>query len=101
MVLKSGNQSGIIANGILDGSVTMWIIKGCLEVIYYPDGKIRKETYYKMGMKHGVERVYFRTGQLQLEASYYNNMLHGRYREYNRDGKLVLNYLYENNKRVE
>lgn len=45
---------------------------------YYPNGKIKSETAYKDGRKHGLSKQYDTNGQLQESKSYEHGRLSGK-----------------------
>ena len=49
--------------------------------VYYPNGKLKKETNYKNGKKHGLQKLYYKSGKLKDTREYYN-------------GKRVNSYFY-------
>jgi antitoxin component YwqK of YwqJK toxin-antitoxin module len=38
---------------------------------YHENGKLKRETTYDMGVKHGPEKVYDKNGKLISEGNYY------------------------------
>src|SRR5262245_23531823 len=54
----------------------------------WPDGTLRSEQEFEMGMKAGWGREYGRTGQLLEETPYQNGAAHGLARTFYDDGRL-------------
>jgi len=54
----------------------------------WPDGSIRSEQDFEMGMKSGWGREYNRSGQLVEETPYKNGAAHGLARAFYDDGRL-------------
>lgn len=56
---------------------------------YWNPGRLRTETTYRGGVRHGLSRSYYGGGELRFEESWSNGRLHGTRRGFNRDGALV------------
>ena len=40
---------------------------------YHKNGKVKSETPYVFGLKHGVEKIYDKNGSLKEKTEYANN----------------------------
>ncbi len=63
---------------------------------FYPDGKLKSETYYKNGKLEGIAKIYDENGQLLDEENYKNGEAEGIRRGYYENGKLKLEINYKN-----
>ena len=67
------------------------IILSCTksEKEYYPNGKLKSETSYRCGKKHGPALYYFPSGKLEIKMDYKKDMLDGTYERFNAQGVRV------------
>lgn len=66
---------------------------------YYPNGKLKSETNYRCGKKHGPALYYFPSGKLELKMNYKKDMLDGDYEKFNAQGVRIESISYSNNLR--
>ncbi|MFC1742613.1 toxin-antitoxin system YwqK family antitoxin [Candidatus Riflebacteria bacterium] len=66
---------------------------------YWPDGKIKIETNYKNGKKHGIEKWWWEeNGNLGSFSNYKNGRKNGIHRYYHRTGVLYYEATYKDGK---
>ncbi len=58
------------------------------ETIWYENGKLSVENFFKDGLKSGVCKDYYPTGNLKAEQTYLKGVEEGMYRSYFNNGKL-------------
>ena len=79
---KTVNEEHIVVeevnykNGKIDGSFR----------IFYPDGTLKREGYYKDGMQQGIQKDYNIAGRIIEEAHIKNDLLDGEYINYYSSG---------------
>lgn len=64
--------------------------------ITYPSGKLKHETPYVNGKKHGLEKSYFENGTLKAESACANGIDEGRARGWHENGQLAYDWLWQN-----
>lgn len=64
-------SGGIIRDGKKEG---LW-------KIFYDDGKLKHEIFYKNDMKEGMFRSYYSSGALRVDTNYKNDELDGSWTE--------------------
>jgi len=67
----------------------------------YRKGKLFSKTYYKKGVKNGVERIYYPNRTIKIYAVYKDGMLDGKVEQYFPDGKLLGRMTYKDGKFVK
>ncbi len=70
-----------------------------VELVYYPNGKLKSERKYNKGKKFGNGKYYYDNGKIEADYNYKNNKRHGVCKEYHYSGKLRLEYEYKNGKK--
>ncbi len=93
-----------IGKGVLNGPEKVYYINGKLAFeTYYKDGKrdgvlrwyeesngaIIKETHYKAGMQHGMEKRFFADGTLEHEVRFVDDKREGFQKDYYSTGQLA------------
>jgi antitoxin component YwqK of YwqJK toxin-antitoxin module len=61
----------------------------------WPDGKLKSETPYRDGYRHGVDREWYPSGQLKSEQHFENGGAHGTSRQWYESGALKSDETYE------
>ncbi len=85
-------------------SVTNYIItpktqyKQGSEIIYYPNGKIKRENYYKHNRLHGCIKEYYDDGNLRKETIFQNGKRDGMIIEYYKNKQHKAELIFENDK---
>jgi len=64
-------------------------------IVFFPDGKVASETYYKNGVKEGVSKRYSKKGVVLEEIPYKNNTFDGWVTYRNPKGQLIAQGMYE------
>jgi len=59
-----------------------------IQKYFYLSGKLKGETPYINGVKHGIERFYYPSGFLLMEKHYENDKVKGKIRYYYESGRL-------------
>lgn len=93
--LKSRNFSGFCyqsyySNGGIEAfcctdSLGRKVGKNCL---YYKNGQLKQEQYYRNGVLQGIDREYFPSGKIKSDFYYENGNLNGISRDFNESGVL-------------
>lgn len=65
-----------------DGKLEGWVR------LYWRNGQIKRETFYKNHQRHGLERLWNQKGVLIDEGSYYKGVPIGLHRQWYEDGTL-------------
>lgn len=76
--------SGILSCGPSDGAF----------VDHHPNGKIKKEGFYKEGQKTGNWRYYWKDGTKQVEGSYLKDEPQGQWTFYDEGGRSMARGVY-------
>jgi hypothetical protein len=74
--------------------------QGDMEVkrIYFGNGKIKQEAFYREGKLEGPLRNYYEDGRLHQEKKYINGRLNGLFRSFDEDGALFFEIEYKDDK---
>lgn len=67
--------------------------------VYYPNGKMAEDVFYKNNLKNGVSKTYNTSGKLAEDANYINGMLHGNYTIYDEVGSIAVQGQFKNDKK--
>ena len=62
---------------------------GRFKELYYPDGMLRFEGYYKDGKPNGYGKSYYKNGKLQYDGRWVDGVYHGEGTLYDENGKVV------------
>src|SRR3989338_5108686 len=73
---------------------------GLVDVEYYPNGKIKAESFYEQDEFHVVMRRYFENGKLESVWRYKFNWLDGPFERYYKNGQLHSQGQYRHNRPV-
>lgn len=82
--IKTAFQNGELFNGI--------------SFVNYPSGKLKFETPYLNGKKHGVEKSWFESGKLKAESECINGIGEGRANGWHENGRLAYDWFWKNRK---
>ena len=66
--------------------------------LYYDNGQLWCQLFYKDGELHGERKEYYENGQLSRQYFYKNGLLHGEYKEYYENGQLWCQSFYKDGK---
>ena len=77
-------------NGIPDGKVIYWNIKG----------ELISNANYENGKLHGVSSSYFENGNIASKIEYFYGVFHGEYETYHENGRIKSNQIYEYGKPI-
>jgi antitoxin component YwqK of YwqJK toxin-antitoxin module len=74
-----------VNEGLLDGLMTMW----------YENGQIMRELYYKKNQWNGRETCWYKNGQKRYEGHHIKNKKEGEWLEWNKDGSIKSKTFYK------
>lgn len=67
--------------------------------VYFSDGKLAEEVFYKNGLKDGLSKKYSKNGKLLEESIYVNNELQGPYKVFDESGKILIKGQFKKDKK--
>lgn len=67
--------------------------------VFYIDGKLAEEVFYKNNLKEGISKKYSKNGKLVEESTFVNGLMQGNYKVYDETGALVINGQFKNDKK--
>lgn len=70
-------------------------------VLYYDDGTVKAERFYKDDQLEGPYKLYHPNGTLQLEGQYKDGKMQGTFKNYDESGKLKSEEIYDGNFLIE
>lgn len=70
-----------------------------LRKVFYTNGVLGEEVYYKNGLKHGISKKYNKEGKLIEESVFVNDVLQGPYKVYDEFGNVVVVGKFKNDKK--
>lgn len=70
-----------------------------IELVYYPNGKLKSERKYNKGKKCGNGKYYYDNGKIEADYNYKNDKRHGICKEYHYNGKIRSECEYKNGKK--
>lgn len=68
---------------------------------YFNNGQLCIDTVYKNGERNGFYKLYYKNGQLCIDTTYINDEQSGSCKEYNDNGQLWFEAFYKNGKEVK
>ena len=68
--------------------------KGYFNISYYPNGRVRTESYYDGDRQHVKLKEYYDTGELKAIWPYFKGTLQGDFTVYHPNGKVASQWRY-------
>ena len=72
-----------------------------LSTYFNNEGKLMERAYYKMGVKHGMDKVYYDNRTIKIFANYKNGLLDGWQNFFTPQGRQRCKVYYKNGKLTE
>src|SRR3989338_4576619 len=66
-------------------------------VMYYDNGQLKAERFYRDSKLNGIYRMYHNNGQLKIDGTYKDDKMEGMFQHYNENGQLQIEEIYHDN----
>lgn len=69
-------------------------------VVKFANGRLRSETHYRSGRKHGEAMTWYRSGEVRRKSAYKDGERHGEWVTWSRDRRVLFHQQYKGGRRI-